>query len=195
MAFFIDNISIIVIAICWIIFILYWLVSAFFVKKSVTKQNLRSAILWRVVVIVIVILFIKFDKSAAVSFFGFLSQSLFSFPIAGAVLNVFGLFGAIWARTVLGRNWSGYVTYKEDQELVTTGPYRLIRHPIYTSLLLMFIGVILYYGYLFLFVIFGIVAITFILRTKKEEEIMTKLFGKKYLDYMKRTKRLIPGIY
>jgi protein-S-isoprenylcysteine O-methyltransferase Ste14 len=141
------------------------------------------------------IIFIRFNKSGAVSLFGFLFQSLFSFPISGAVLTVIGLIGAVWARTVLGRNWSGYVTYKENQELVTTGPYKFIRHPIYTSIILMFIGTILYYGYLFLLIILAVIAIIFILRTTKEEEIMTRLFGKKYKDYIKKTKRLIPFIY
>ena len=141
------------------------------------------------------ILFIRLNKSGALSFFRFSFQSLFSFVIPGSVLTVLGLFGAIWARINLGRNWSGYVTYKEGQTLVTTGPYRYVRHPIYTSMILMFIGTILYYGSLIISVIFVILAINFILRTRKEEEIMIKLFGERYKEYMKRTKRLIPLIY
>jgi protein-S-isoprenylcysteine O-methyltransferase Ste14 len=195
MASFMNSISIIIIAICWIIFLIYWLVSAFFAKKSVTKYNWKFVILSRVAIIFIIIIFLRFNKLVTVSFFGFLFGSQFSFPILAPVLTVIGLFGAVWARTVLGRNWSGYATYKENQELITTGPYKFVRHPIYSSMLLMLIGTILYYGYLFLLVIFAIVAVTFIWRTKKEEKIMTKLFGKKYQNYMKRTKRLIPFVY
>jgi protein-S-isoprenylcysteine O-methyltransferase Ste14 len=51
-----------------------------------------------------------------------------------------GLFFACWARHVLGRNWSGVVTLKDDHELIRTGPYRFVRHPIYTGLLLAFVG-------------------------------------------------------
>jgi protein-S-isoprenylcysteine O-methyltransferase Ste14 len=101
----------------------------------------------------------------------------------------------MWARIYLGRNWSGYVTYKEDQTLVTSGPYRYVRHPIYTSMILMFIGTILYYGSLFVSIFLIILTIDFVLRTKKEEKIMIRLFGEKYMDYMKRTKRLIPLVY
>ena len=193
MAIFGNYLSLVV-PICWIIFILDWSISSFFVKKSLTKQG-PGWIIWRAVVALVVILFVRFDKSGALSLFRFSFQSLFSFVIPGSVLTVLGLFGAIWARINLGRNWSGYVTYKEGQTLVTTGPYRYVRHPIYTSMILMFIGTILYYGSLIISVIFVILAINFILRTRKEEEIMIKLFGERYKEYMKRTKRLIPLIY
>ena len=189
-----GNYLILVVPICWTIFILDWSISSFFVKKSLTKQG-PGWIIWRAVVALVVILFVRFDKSGALSLFRFSFQSLFSFVIPGSVLTVLGLFGAIWARINLGRNWSGYVTYKEGQTLVTTGPYRYVRHPIYTSMILMFIGTILYYGSLIISVIFVILAIDFILRTRKEEEIMIKLFGERYKEYMKRTKRLIPLIY
>jgi protein-S-isoprenylcysteine O-methyltransferase Ste14 len=183
-----------VVPLCWIIFILDWSVSSLFVKKSLTKQG-PGWILWRVAVAFFVILFVRFDKSGALSFFRFSFQSLFSFMVPGTVLTALGLLGAIWARMVLGRNWSGYVTYKEDQTLVTTGPYKYVRHPIYTSMILMFIGTSLYYGSLFISIVFAVFAISFILRMRKEEEIMIRLFGEKYTDYMKRTKRLIPLIY
>ena len=193
MAIFGNYLSLVV-PICWIIFILDWSVSSLFVKKSLTKQG-PGWIIWRVAVALFVILFIRLNKSGALSFFRFSFQSYFSFLIPGSVLTVLGLFGAIWARFHLGRNWSGYATYKEDQTLVTTGPYKYVRHPIYTSMILMFIGTILYYGSLFMSVAFAILAIDFILRTGKEEAIMIELFGEKYTEYMKRTKRLIPFIY
>ena len=136
-----ENYLHLVVPLCWIIFILDWSVSSLFVKKSVTKQG-PGWIIWRVAVALIVIVFIRFDKSGTLSFFRFSFQSLFNFVIPGTVLTVLGLFGAMWARIYLGRNWSGYVTYKEDQTLVTSGPYRYVRHPIYTSMILMFIGTI-----------------------------------------------------
>ena len=190
----VGNYLSLVVPVCWIIFILDWSVSSLFVKKSLTKRG-SGWIIWRVVAALFVILFVHYNKSGALSFFRFSFQSLFSFVIPGSILTVLGLFGAIWARFHLGRNWSGYVTYKEDQTLVTTGPYRFVRHPIYTSMILMFIGTILYYGSLFVSIFLIILTIDFVLRTKKEEEIMTGLFGEKYTDYMKRTKRLIPLIY
>jgi protein-S-isoprenylcysteine O-methyltransferase Ste14 len=190
----IGNYLSLVVPICWIIFILDWSVSSLFVKKSLTRRG-PWWIIWRVIAALFVILFVHYNRSGALSFFRFSFQSFFSFLIPGSVLTLIGLFGAVWARFHLGRNWSGYVTYKKDQTLVTTGPYRYVRHPIYTSMILMFIGTILYYGSLFVSIFLIILGISFILRTKKEEEIMTRLFGEKYTDYMKRTKRLIPLIY
>jgi protein-S-isoprenylcysteine O-methyltransferase Ste14 len=192
-----DVISSSVVTICWIVLLLYWLVSSFFVKRSAIPRG-RWWIIWRVAVVVIVILINRLDASGSpyfVSLFRLFFQSSFSLVIPGSVLTILGLLGAIWARAYLGRNWSGYATYKEHQELVTTGPYRFVRHPIYTSMMLMFIGTILDYGALLISIILVIGAISFILRAKKEEEIMIKLFGKQYTDYMKRTKRWIPWIY
>ena len=193
MTTFRNDLSLVV-PLSWIIFILDWSVSALFVKKSLTKQG-PGWIIWRVVLALFAILFMRYDRPGYLSFIRFSFQSLFSFVVPGSVLTVLGLFGAVWARIYLGRNWSGYVTYKEDQTLVTTGPYKYVRHPIYTSMILMFIGTILYYGALFISIFFVILGISFILRTRKEEEIMVKLFGGKYTEYMKRTKRLIPFIY
>jgi len=184
-----------IVATCWAIFALYWFVSAFFVKKSATSINWRFQILWRVAVAAIVIILLKLDKNGSLNAIKFILQSPFHFAIAGSLITVLGLVGAIWARINLGRNWSGYVTFKEDQDLVTTGPYRIVRHPIYTSLIVMFIGTFLYYGSVLIAIIFVIAAIAFILRTRKEEAIMTRLFGEKYTDYMKRTCRLIPFVY
>lgn len=189
-----ENYLSLVVPVCWLIFLLDWSVSSLFVKKSLTKRG-PWWIIWRVAVALFVILFVHYNRSGALSFFRFSFRSLFSFVIPGSLLAVLGLLGAIWARINLGRNWSGYVTYKEDQTLVTTGPYKYVRHPIYTSMILMFIGTILYYGSLFISIFLIILGITFILRTRKEEEIMIRLFGEKYTDYMKRTKRLIPLIY
>jgi protein-S-isoprenylcysteine O-methyltransferase Ste14 len=189
-----GNYLSLLVPICWVIFILDWSISSLFVKKSLTKRG-TGWIIWRVIVAFFVILFVRFDKSGALSFFRFSFQSLFSFVAPGSVLTALGLFGAVWARSYLGRNWSGYVTYKEGQTLVTTGPYRYVRHPIYTSMILMFIGTILYYGSPFIAIFFVVLTIDFVLRTRKEEQIMIELFGEKYTEYMKRTKRLIPLIY
>ncbi len=188
-----NNINIIII--CWVIFILYWLVSAFFVKQSATKYNWRVQVIWRVMLMVLVIIFVKFDRADANSFFTFLFQSFFSYELSGTVLSVLGLIIAIWARVSLGRNWSSYTTYKKEHELIITGPYRFLRHPIYSGMILMIVGAFLYYGKLIILVILAIAAIVIAWRIGREEKTMIKLFGKKYTDYMKRTKRLIHWIY
>ncbi len=185
-----------IIKICWLILFLYWLVSAFFTKKSATKQTVGGTILWRIVLLIVVILFFKFDRTVATAFFSFLLfRSFWSHPIVGAILAVTGLIIALSARIFLGRNWSSYVTYKKEHELVTAGPYRLIRHPIYSGILLMLIGTFVYYSNLIILVILALAAIMIAWRMGREEKIMADLFGEKYTDYMKKSKRLIPWIY
>lgn len=187
----IDGIN--AVTICWIIFILYWIISSFFVKKTVVKRGPKW-ILWRIIIVIIVIIFIRLNNLNNDSLL-YIFQSTYRFELLGSIITIFGLFFAIWARINLGKNWSGYVTYKENQELIMSGSYKLVRHPIYTSIILMIIGTILYYGSIFALIMLIISSIMFIIRSYKEEKIMIKLFGKKYQDYMRKSKRFLPFLY
>jgi protein-S-isoprenylcysteine O-methyltransferase Ste14 len=112
----------------------------------------------------------------------------------GAALNLVGLSLAIWARGHLGRNWSGVVTIKEDHELITGGPYAMVRHPIYTGLLLAFVGLALARGEWR--GIFGVLiaAGAFWRKLKVEERWMLERFGDKYQTYSQRVSALIPFV-
>ncbi len=96
----------------------------------------------------------------------------------------------------LGRNWSITLEIREEHALVSTGPYALVRHPMYTSFLLMAVGQALLLPNWFAGPV-GLVgfAILFFLRVDKEERMMMDNFGPQYSAYMERTKRLIPFIY
>jgi len=113
---------------------------------------------------------------------------------AGALLTAIGIGFAIWARVNLGRNWSSRPTVKEQHELVTTGPYAYVRHPIYSGIMLAALGTALVTS------IFGIgmlifISIFFALRMNKEEKIMLELFPEQYPEYQKQTKRLVPFVW
>jgi protein-S-isoprenylcysteine O-methyltransferase Ste14 len=153
----------------------------------------------RIIFILLVILAITFSKNSKPAYYFLFGFTIFSpnffVQAIGSVLTITGLVLAIWARIYLGKNWSGYVTYKKNHELVTSGPYKLIRHPIYSALILMITGTFIYYPSVWVLAILIVDTLIFLWRIKKEEEIMVKLFGKKYEDYIKRTKRLIPGIW
>jgi protein-S-isoprenylcysteine O-methyltransferase len=112
----------------------------------------------------------------------------------GALLTAIGISFAIWARVNLGRNWSSRPAMKEQHELVTTGPYAYVRHPIYTGILLAALGTAIMSS------IFGIgmlifISIFFALRINKEEKMMLELFPKRYPEYQKHTKRLLPFVW
>ena len=113
----------------------------------------------------------------------------------GALL-VFGSVGfAIWARMTLGKNWSGAViTLKEDHELVTDGPYALVRHPIYTGFLGAAIGTAFSVGTVSGFLGTAAILAGFLIRIRREEELMTAQFPNEYPAYKQRTKALVPFV-
>lgn len=112
----------------------------------------------------------------------------------GLALAVAGAALAIWARYLLGRNWSASVQIKKGHELVVTGPYRLIRHPIYTGLLLLFLGSALMVGDWRGLLAVAIAFASFWFKLKKEEAWMIERFGDVYRDYRGKTRALLPGL-
>jgi len=105
-----------------------------------------------------------------------------------------GAFIAIWARRTLGGNWSGTVTIKENHELVRSGPYRYVRHPIYAGLLLMAFASAIYSGSVESFYIAAIVLGLFVYQSRIEERWMLEQFGGEYREYMRGVKGLVPGV-
>ncbi|HTW58097.1 MAG TPA: isoprenylcysteine carboxylmethyltransferase family protein [Terriglobales bacterium] len=113
---------------------------------------------------------------------------------AGIVLTWAGVAVAIWARYTLGQNWSARVTLKEGHELIRSGPYATMRHPIYTGMLLGTVGAALVVGELR-----GIMAVALLLaahsrKALREEGMLLKEFGEKYAAYRKSTGFLFPRI-
>jgi protein-S-isoprenylcysteine O-methyltransferase Ste14 len=100
----------------------------------------------------------------------------------------------VWARLNLGRNWSLIRTQKKDARLVTSGPYRFVRHPIYAGIILSLLGVTLTMG--FYWIIFWAVMVVFFINSAYvEEKSMAARFPNDYLHYKARTKMLIPLIF
>ncbi len=117
------------------------------------------------------------------------------FGIIGAALTMAAAAFAIWARRTIGKNWSGAViTIKQDHELVETGPYALVRHPIYTGFFFASLGMAITLGFLTSFIGTAVVLVAFLIRMRTEEALMTAQFPDKYPDYKKRTKAFIPYI-
>lgn len=116
---------------------------------------------------------------------------------SGFVLVVLGFIQAMMARKTLSDNWTESYEYqiKKNHELITKGIYQYVRHPIYGGLILMPTGALLVSGS-FTFIA-GLIIILFAAEifAKREEKLLTKHFGKKYVEYMKTTKKFIPFIY
>lgn len=113
--------------------------------------------------------------------------------VLGVVLLGAGLAIAVWARVFLGRNWGMPMTQKQEPELVTRGPYRFVRHPIYSGLLLAGLGTVLANN-LYWLTVWGVMAIYFIYAARTEERLLMATFPSAYPSYQARTKMLIPLI-
>ncbi|HUI40249.1 MAG TPA: isoprenylcysteine carboxylmethyltransferase family protein, partial [Methanothrix sp.] len=130
------------------------------------------------------------------SFFaGELFPSSLVIQATGVVLCAAGITFAIWARYILGTNWSRNPEIKVGHELVTAGPYRFVRHPIYTGIILAILGSSLVDGRLRDLVLLAMVTLAFFMRSRIEERLMMRQFPEAYSEYKKNVKSLIPFVF
>jgi protein-S-isoprenylcysteine O-methyltransferase Ste14 len=115
--------------------------------------------------------------------------------IVGAALAAIGALFAIWARRTLGRNWSSAVRIAEDHQLVRDGPYRLVRHPIYTGILTIFLGMAIGSGEVHAWLGFALVCIAYWRKIGLEEHILRGAFGEAFEDYRRHSKAVIPFLW
>ncbi len=179
-----------IIGMSWLVFLIVWLIAALGAKRTVRRSGF---FFWlRIVVIALVIVALHYqllDPALLTAY----HPTLLSANI-GALLTILGVALAIWARAYLGRHWGMPMSQKENAELVTTGPYAFIRHPIYTGMLVALIGSSLALGLFFLFVLI-VSGIYFIYSATQEEKRMAMIFASTYPAYKARTKMLIPFIF
>jgi protein-S-isoprenylcysteine O-methyltransferase Ste14 len=105
-----------------------------------------------------------------------------------------GLGFSAWARLHLGRNWSGIVTVKHDHELIRSGPYAIVRHPIYSGLLVAFVGMAVGQGTWVGILAVAIIAVAFVRKLRIEERFMADQFGEQYARYRREVPGLVPGV-
>jgi protein-S-isoprenylcysteine O-methyltransferase Ste14 len=118
------------------------------------------------------------------------------FKVTGVVLFAAGLIFRWWAIVTLGRFFTVDVTIEKDHELVERGPFRLVRHPSYTGVLLAFVGFALTLrNWGAILIVMAPIFVAFVRRMNVEEEALRGALGGRYLAYMRRTKRLVPGVY
>ncbi|MFZ0376734.1 MAG: isoprenylcysteine carboxylmethyltransferase family protein [Solirubrobacteraceae bacterium] len=170
------------IGIAWVAFWIYWLVSAVSAKASTGGlRRLPMTGLTALSVFVVIRLFRGGGLAVHSPIVGAI----------GAVLFVCGIALAIWARIHLGRNWGMPMTQRAEPELVTSGPYRFVRHPIYSGLLLALIGTALATNFLGL-AIAVILGAYFYYAATVEERNLVATFPTAYPAYREHTKKLIP---
>lgn len=179
----------------WLIFALYWLWGWRRVKGAQRKEAILPRLVkyWLPLVIAIALIG-PGDWFGSSWLHARMYPASAAIAVLGALLTLLGVAFACWARYVLGRNWSSVVQVKQDHELIQSGPYRWVRHPIYTGLLLAFFGTAMAIGEWRGAICVAIVAVSFWFKLKLEERWMRENFGVAYESYMQRTKALIPGL-
>ena len=120
---------------------------------------------------------------------------LSAWNIAGLCAFVIGIGLAIRAQWTLKRFYSSTLVTRENHQLITQGPYRFVRHPIYFGVIIAILGVPLYAASLKGALVLSLLIPIILYRIKMEEEMLTEYFGEEYQAYQKSTKKLIPFLY
>ncbi|MBO0729722.1 MAG: isoprenylcysteine carboxylmethyltransferase family protein [Acidimicrobiaceae bacterium] len=171
----------------WVAFWIYWLAAAGGVKASRPRSSRFAGL--RLVAIVLAVVLVRSHP------FG--SRGTTNDPwreAIGLALFAAGLGVAIWARRYLGRNWGMPMSQKVDPELITTGPYHRVRHPIYSGLLLAMIGTTIALS-LYVLVVVAAIGLYFVYSAFMEERYMASRFPETYPAYKQSTRMLIPFIF
>jgi protein-S-isoprenylcysteine O-methyltransferase Ste14 len=188
-----DLIIATMIPLLWLVWLVYWWYSARDVKRTTRPEPFRSQLKHRAPLIIAVLCFAAPRWMPRPLTDRFVPQGLF-FPTVGTLMLALGLAFSVWARRHLGRNWSAHVVVKEDHALIRSGPYRYVRHPIYTGILFAMLGMALAIGEWRALVGFAGMVLSFAIKSRQEEARMRETFAE-YGDYQRHTAALIPYVY
>jgi protein-S-isoprenylcysteine O-methyltransferase Ste14 len=175
----------------WIVLAVYWAVSALSQKSTKKEEHFIESLRHLVPVMVAFLLLSQSDASYGWLGLRFVPESG-TLNLLGLVLAGAGVAFAIWARWHLGRNWSAVVSIREQHDLIRTGPYRAVRHPIYTGLLLAIMGTVLIVGEFRALIALAIVLASFYLKARKEDAWLAREFGETFQGHAKRTGMFLP---
>jgi protein-S-isoprenylcysteine O-methyltransferase Ste14 len=180
------------VAVCFAIFLVVWIVAAFWSKPTAERSGWRASWLMRGALIGVVV---WLGRRAA---HGAAQQVLWPYtPGVGLFVvcsTMLGLAIVLWARLTLAGNWSADVVFKENHELIERGPYRYVRHPIYTGVILMVVGPVLLWATPAAVAMAVGVPLLLWLKLSDEERLLTRHFPEEYPRYKSRVKALVPFI-
>ncbi len=172
------------ILIVWVVFWIYWLISAAGAKQGTRPRRTRPPGL---IILVLGFVLLRVFRANELAVHSPILQ------VVGVILFLSGLGLAVWARLYLGRNWGMPMTQKDEPELVTSGPYHFVRHPIYSGILLAMLGTALATNIYWL-IAFGVMGVYFIYSARVEERLLGASFPSTYQGYRTKTKMLIPFV-
>jgi protein-S-isoprenylcysteine O-methyltransferase Ste14 len=184
----------------WALFALVWIVASRFTKKTVRRDTIASRLVLFAPVLVaeafILPLRLHWLPPAVAGWIEtrWVPASAIT-GLASVALTALGIAFAFWARYELGRNWSGWVTVKEEHRLITSGPYAIVRHPIYTGALTAVAGTMLLRGTPAMLVVLVVLVAALRYKSSREERFMLEAFGREYAAYKQRARALVPLVW
>ena len=181
-----------IMSVCWMIFVVFWVVAAFSTKKTAYRQPVAERGISGALLIAGAATLLLAQRGYPLNP-SIVPHTYFTAAVA-TLVTMSGLAFAPWARIVLGRNWSGRVTLKENHELILRGPYRFVRHPIYTGLLTMVLGSVLLVGRAGALLGWLVFVAGLWLKTAQEEKLLLTQFPAEYAAYQQHVRRIIPFV-
>jgi len=175
----------------WLIFAAYWFIGALTAGKTISRESLGSSLPRNLVLALAGALLFAHSLSAGILGRRFIPPSQ-DFYFAGVLLTASGLGLAFWARYNLGRNWSSQITLKEGHTLVCTGPYKYLRHPIYSGIFLAIVGTALTVGRYRALLAVVLALLGFFWKARQEDAWLARAFGEQFEQHRQRTGRLLP---
>ncbi|HEV2114045.1 MAG TPA: isoprenylcysteine carboxylmethyltransferase family protein [Terriglobales bacterium] len=175
----------------WAVFFAYWIISALRIKRVKSAESLGSRLSYGLPIWTAYVLLLTDSHR-----WGPLSRHIYPVTLAvaltGLALTAFGIGFAIWARYTLGQNWSSKVTIKVDHELIRSGPYARVRHPIYTGILTALAGSALAMGEWRGWLAVLLALIAFCIKAAREEKMLAQEFGERFTAHQQQTGFLLP---
>ncbi len=177
-------------ALAWIIFWVYWFISAWITRSPMKRQQSQ----WSWILFALLWCFWVLYSSGRAP--GFLVQraipDVLAVGLTGTIITLLGLGFAVWARVHLGRNWSSMPAIRVDHKLIRTGPYSIVRHPIYTGILFAIAGTAIIIGEPLGLIAFFLILVVYLWKIRMEEKYLQEEFGEDYAQYKKEVPALIP---
>ena len=177
----------------WLAFYTFWLLAAMRTKRAAEKVDWAKRLSYTIPVALGY--YCMFSSHVGIAW---LQERILprnqALAIAAIIITLAGMAFAVWARVYLGRNWSSVPTIKEQHQLIRSGPYRLVRHPIYTGILLALMGTFLANGKIRGALALILLWIGWQIKSRMEEQFMVRTFGAEYEEYRRTTGALFPRL-
>jgi protein-S-isoprenylcysteine O-methyltransferase Ste14 len=180
-----------IVFVIWVVFWSYWFILAYRTRSPVKRQQsymspllpITTVVLWILVSLTVPGLpFLRIVPAGTLT------------GLVGIAVTLAGLGFAIWARLHLGINWSGQPMIRIDHKLVRSGPYNIVRNPIYTGILIAMAGTTIVVGEFWAMAVTVILLLAFLMKIRMEEKILQEEFGESFIQYKKEIKSLIPFV-